>query len=72
MRDDLGRIAVGKKAGLVLVDLALPQMKPARDPLRSFVYDAADRAVREVFVDERQVVGSQSLDARPGRGGMPA
>ena len=43
MRDDLGRIAVGKKAGLVLVDLALPQMKPARDPLRSFVYDAADR-----------------------------
>ena len=56
MRDDLGRIAAGKKADLVLVDLALPQMKPARDPLRSFVYHAADRAVREVFVDGRQVV----------------
>jgi cytosine/adenosine deaminase-related metal-dependent hydrolase len=57
MRDDLGRVAAGKKADLVLVDLALPQMKPVRDPLRSFVYHAADRAVREVFVDGRQVVG---------------
>jgi 5-methylthioadenosine/S-adenosylhomocysteine deaminase len=56
MRDDLGRIAAGKKADLVLVDLALPQMKPARDRLRSFVYHAADRAVREVFVHGRQVV----------------
>ena len=57
MRNDLGRVAAGKKADLVLVDLTLPQMKPARDPLRSFVYHAADRAVREVFVDGRQVVG---------------
>jgi cytosine/adenosine deaminase-related metal-dependent hydrolase len=56
MRDDLGRIAIDKRADLVLVDLALPQMIPVRDPLRSFVYHAADRAVRDVFVDGRQVV----------------
>src|SRR5690242_13786424 len=56
LRDDLGRLAVGKKADIVLVDLACPQMQPARDPLRSFVYHAADRAVRDVFVDGRQVV----------------
>jgi len=56
MRDDLGRIAADKKADLVLVDLALPQMSPVRDPLRSFVYHAADRAVRDVFVDGQQVV----------------
>ena len=56
MRDDIGRIAVHKKADLVLVDLAVPQMMPARDPVRSFVYHAADRAVRDVFVDGRQVV----------------
>ena len=31
-------------------------MQPARDPLRSFVYHAADRAVCDVFVDGRQVV----------------
>jgi cytosine/adenosine deaminase-related metal-dependent hydrolase len=57
MRDDLGRIGAGKKADLVLVDLALPQMNPARDRLHSFVYHAANRAVRQVFVDGRQVVG---------------
>jgi 5-methylthioadenosine/S-adenosylhomocysteine deaminase len=56
MRDDLGRIAPGKKADLVLVDLTVPQMRPARDPLRSFIYHAADRAVRDVFVDGQQVV----------------
>jgi 5-methylthioadenosine/S-adenosylhomocysteine deaminase len=56
MRDDLGRIAPGNKADLVVVDLTVPQMRPVRDPLRSFVYHAADRAVRDVFVDGRQVV----------------
>jgi cytosine/adenosine deaminase-related metal-dependent hydrolase len=57
-RDDLGRIAPGAKADLVLVDLKAPSMMPARDPLRSFLYHAADRAVREVFVDGRQVVAA--------------
>lgn len=56
MRDDLGRIAAGKKADLVLVDLTVPQMRPVRDPLRSLIFHAADRAVRNVFVDGRQVV----------------
>jgi hypothetical protein len=44
------------KANLVLVDLSCPQMQPARDPLRSFVYHAADRAVRDVFVNGHRVV----------------
>jgi 5-methylthioadenosine/S-adenosylhomocysteine deaminase len=56
MRDDLGRLAPGKKADLVLVDLACPQMQPGRDPLRALIYHAADRAVRDVFVDGQQVV----------------
>ena len=50
-RDDLGRIAVGAKADLALVDLAHPLMQPVRDPLRSLIYHAADRAVRTVLVD---------------------
>ena len=58
MRDDLGRVAPNKKADIVLVDLTVPQMRPARDPLRSFVYHAADRAVRDVFVDGRQIVAN--------------
>jgi cytosine/adenosine deaminase-related metal-dependent hydrolase len=61
MRDDLGRIAPDAKADLVLVDLTVPQMRPVRDPLRSFVYHAADRAVRDVFVDGRQVVAEHKV-----------
>lgn len=56
LRDDLGRLAPGKKADLVLVDLKHPDMMPARDPLRSLVFHAADRAVQDVFVDGRQVL----------------
>jgi 5-methylthioadenosine/S-adenosylhomocysteine deaminase len=56
LRDDIGRLAPGKKADIVLVDLACPQMQPDRDPLKALIYHAADRAVREVFVDGRQVV----------------
>ena len=61
MRDDIGRLAPGMKADLVLLDLDCPQMRPARDPLRSFVYHAADRAVRDVFVDGRQVVADRRV-----------
>jgi len=55
-RDDLGRLAPGAKADLVLVDLDRPAMRPLRDPLRSLIHTAAERAVRDVFVDGRQVV----------------
>lgn len=56
MRDDLGKLAVGARADIVLVDLEHPDMIPARDPLRSLVYTAAERAVRDVFVDGHHVV----------------
>ncbi len=55
-RSDLGRLATGAKADLVVCDVARPEMRPVRDPLRSLVYGAADRAVRDVFVDGRPVV----------------
>ncbi|HUB43395.1 MAG TPA: amidohydrolase family protein [Acetobacteraceae bacterium] len=55
-RDDIGRLAAGARADLVLVDLTNPFMRPARDPLRSLVYTAADRAVHTVFVDGEKVV----------------
>jgi 5-methylthioadenosine/S-adenosylhomocysteine deaminase len=55
-RDDIGLLAPGAKADLVLVDLKNPWMMPARDPLRSLVYTAADRAIEKVFVDGRLVV----------------
>jgi cytosine/adenosine deaminase-related metal-dependent hydrolase len=58
-RDDLGRLAPGAKADLVIVDTRHPAMQPCRDPLRSFIYAAGDRAVTDVFVDGRAVIADR-------------
>lgn len=55
-RDDIGRLAKGCKADFFMTDMRHPLMNPARDPIRSLVYAAADRAIRHVYVDGRQVV----------------
>jgi cytosine/adenosine deaminase-related metal-dependent hydrolase len=60
-RDDIGRLAPGAKADLVLVDLSDVGMRPARDPLRSLVYTAAERAVRHVYVDGVRVVDDRKV-----------
>jgi 5-methylthioadenosine/S-adenosylhomocysteine deaminase len=56
LREDIGRLKVGAKADLVLVDIKHPSMMPMREPLRSLLYVAADRAVRDVYVDGHRVV----------------
>ena len=61
LREDIGRLAPGAKADLVLVDLSSEWMRPARDPLRSLIYTAADRAVRDVYVDGEQVVKDRKV-----------
>src|SRR6202044_3341105 len=50
-RDDIGRLAPGCRADLVMIDVTDPRMRPARDPLRSLIYSAGDRVVRHVIVD---------------------
>lgn len=55
-RADIGRLAVGTKADLVLVDLEHPVMRPLREPLRSLIYVGAERAVSDVYIDGVQVV----------------
>ena len=55
-RDDIGRLAPGAKADLVVVDTTAPSMQPLRDPLQSLIYVAAERAVQDVYVDGRRVV----------------
>jgi 5-methylthioadenosine/S-adenosylhomocysteine deaminase len=52
------RLVPGAKADLVLVDLENSWMMPARDPLRSVIFHAADRAVRDVYVDGHLVVAN--------------
>ena len=67
MRDDIGKLAIGAQADIVLVDVNHPDMMPARDPLRSLVFHAADRAVKDVYVAGRKVVSDGGVDARSRR-----
>ncbi len=60
-RDDIGRLAPFCRADMVLVDVTNPRMRPARDPLRSLIYAAGDRAVHTVIVDGHTVVKDGKL-----------
>ncbi|MBB4042162.1 cytosine/adenosine deaminase-related metal-dependent hydrolase [Microvirga flocculans] len=55
-RPDLGRLAPGCKADFSVVDMTNPYMQPDYEPIRSLVYSANDRAIKDVYVDGRQVV----------------
>jgi 5-methylthioadenosine/S-adenosylhomocysteine deaminase len=55
-RDDIGRLAQGCRADIVLVDMTHPMMRPTHDPVRSLIYAAGDRAIRTVIVDGERVV----------------
>jgi 5-methylthioadenosine/S-adenosylhomocysteine deaminase len=68
MRDDLGKIAPDARADLALVDLRHPDMMPARDPLRSLIFHAADRAVKDVYVAGRKVVAGGAVTTLDHRG----
>ncbi|HWL83717.1 MAG TPA: amidohydrolase family protein [Roseomonas sp.] len=60
-RDDIGRLAPGCRADFVMVDVTHPMMRPARDPMRSLIYAAGDRAIRSVHVDGQAVVKDGKL-----------
>lgn len=55
-RNDIGRLAPGAKADLALVDLSHPAMQPVHDPLRNLIHCAAERAIRDLYVDGRAIV----------------
>jgi 5-methylthioadenosine/S-adenosylhomocysteine deaminase len=55
-RDDLGRLAPGAKADIVLVDLDDLVIGPIWDPIRSLVMCATGSHVRKVMVDGNLVV----------------
>jgi cytosine/adenosine deaminase-related metal-dependent hydrolase len=67
-RDDLGRIAPGAKADLVLWKASSWRMTPLRDPVKNIVYNASDEDVDRVYVNGRLVVdGGRVQGADDGR-----
>jgi len=55
-REDIGRLSEGARADFAVIDTNHPMMRPLHDPLRNLIYVAAERAVRDVYIDGRQVV----------------
>jgi cytosine/adenosine deaminase-related metal-dependent hydrolase len=55
-RPDLGRIAPGARADLIVVDLGRPRVYPARDPLKNLVWHATGADVAAVLVDGELLV----------------
>jgi cytosine/adenosine deaminase-related metal-dependent hydrolase len=55
-RPDLGRLAKGCKADIVLADTSHPHLQPLRDPLRGLIFSALERPIRDVYIDGRQIV----------------
>lgn len=56
LREDIGRLTEGAKADFIVVDTDHPLMKPGREPLRNLIYIAAERAIKDVYVDGKKVV----------------
>jgi len=55
-RDDLGRIAPGAKADLLIWDAGTLNMSPLRDPVKNIVYNAAMEDLRTSIIDGRVVM----------------
>ena len=55
-RDDIGVIAPGAKADLIVVDMRKPHLFPVWDPLRALVWNGSGADVSSVFVDGELLV----------------
>ncbi|MEZ5842748.1 MAG: amidohydrolase family protein [Hyphomicrobiaceae bacterium] len=55
-RPDLGRIAPGARADLIVVDAMKAHLQPIRDPVRSLVWYASSADIHTVMIDGRVVV----------------
>ena len=54
--DDVGTLAVGARADLVLLDVDEPELRPLTDPLAQVVFSGSGRNVRAVVVDGQVLV----------------
>jgi len=55
-RDDLGRLGVGAKADIVILDFDNLQIGPVADPIRSFIHCATANMIETVICDGRTLM----------------
>lgn len=60
-RDDLGRIAVGAKADMIVVDLTNPRVGMVEDPVRTLHMDCTGADITTVIIDGRTVMADRAL-----------
>ncbi|MGW2214202.1 amidohydrolase family protein [Nonomuraea sp. NPDC001684] len=60
-RDDLGRLAPGAKADLVVVDLSGPRTGPVDDPIRTMLMNCTGADVSTVVIDGRPVMRDRTI-----------
>jgi cytosine/adenosine deaminase-related metal-dependent hydrolase len=60
-RDDLGRIATGCKADIVIIKLNSINMSPVRDPIRNLVMSGNNGDVNTVMIDGKIVVQDRKV-----------
>jgi 8-oxoguanine deaminase len=58
-RDDLGRIAVGAKADMIIVDLSNPRVGMIEDPIRTLHMNCTGADIRSVIINGRMVMEDQ-------------
>jgi 5-methylthioadenosine/S-adenosylhomocysteine deaminase len=60
-RDDLGRLAPGAKADLLVWEAGSMFMSPVRDPVKNIVYSAQTEDLRDVLINGRWVMQEQVI-----------
>jgi 5-methylthioadenosine/S-adenosylhomocysteine deaminase len=56
MEDEIGSLAVGKRADLIVIDTARPSLSPIQNVVTNLVYSNDPWAVRDVYVDGERIV----------------
>jgi 5-methylthioadenosine/S-adenosylhomocysteine deaminase len=67
LENEVGTIAVGKRADIIVVDLKCPHLQPVYDPFSLLVYSANGADVRDVIVNGRVLMKDrvfQTVDAQ--------
>jgi 5-methylthioadenosine/S-adenosylhomocysteine deaminase len=58
LQDEIGSLAMGMKADIVLHDTDRPEWRPLHNPVNQMIWSADGRGVHSVWVDGRRVVDS--------------